>query len=345
MQLTEAKLFWWIMPKGTDGHGRALLKGHTALINQNERFDISDARSNRIAHFGVLVGRDRVIIYIEPKNAVQNTARTGLKKADGSDLSWDRWQDEFRDKMPNTIRDFIAKLLDETAKDSHTETIRDRLKSLRELYKLSRYKPNSDVKLKADPNSITEFATGYFRKGNASDNTSSQTNGRGSVEGSLASRLLSGLVDEASASGINVIEANPDPFPKVEWTTEDKAEQLIDRAAEYVATSNIILANKDFRGFEDLVHFFSKGFEEPEIKVMIRKQVQEALEQLLMECVAGALSLKNRPKWNLSDFQAAVSKEALTTAVMQRYWVISHIKRVLGSKIKGFNDAMKSSDQ
>jgi len=34
------------------------------------------------------------------------------------------------------------------------------------------------------------------------------------------------------------------------------------------------------------------------------------------------------------------SKEALTTEVMQRYWVISHIKRVLGNKIRGFNEAI-----
>ena len=69
-----------------------------------------------------------------------------------------------------------------------------------------------------------------------------------------------------------------------------------------------------------------------------------AFEQLLTESVAGALALKNRTHWNNTEYDAALSKEALTTVVMQRYWMISHIKRVLGNKIKGFNELMAAQE-
>ena len=36
VQVTGAKLYWWIMPEGADGHGREVLKGHSALINEDD---------------------------------------------------------------------------------------------------------------------------------------------------------------------------------------------------------------------------------------------------------------------------------------------------------------------
>ena len=76
----------------------------------------------------------------------------------------------------------------------------------------------------------------------------------------------------------------------------------------------------------------------PEVVKVIEDEIKQAFEQALTECVAGALSLKNRPHWNPKDFEMAISREALTTAVMQRYWMITYLRRVLGNKIKGFNE-------
>ena len=105
LELTGAKAHWWILKPG------ASLAGQTALINQGEVFDVSDARSNRLAHFGILVGRNRIIILIEPEDAVQNTARTSLVRPDGAALNWNAWQDEFRSNMPAQINAFIDSLL------------------------------------------------------------------------------------------------------------------------------------------------------------------------------------------------------------------------------------------
>lgn len=340
-QLSDAKLYWWVMPKAADGHGREMLKGHTALVNEDELFDISDSRSNRIAYFGIILGRDRVIVYVEPQYVVQNTARTNLVRPDGSPVIWDKWQDEFRSNMPEELKAFQDELLSENSKDSHTETIRERLKNLKELYKLSRYKANPQGAFFADPDSGSPFETGHIRAGVRKVNSPTPKPGIGNGSGSLSTALLTALVEEGAGTRAAPIE--PDPFPKVDWVyvNEDSNEQLIDRAAEYIHTDNIILANKNYQGLVDLVKYFSKNYADvPEVVQIIEDEVRQSFELALTECVAGALSLKNRKHWNPKDFETAISKEALTTAVMQRYWMVSHIKRVLGSKIKGFNESV-----
>jgi hypothetical protein len=327
------------MPKGVEGHGRELVKGHTALINENEIFDIGDARSSRSAYFGIIVGRDRVIIYVEPANVVQNTARTNLLRPDGSVVLWDKWQDEFRSNMPEELKQFLEELQNETMSESHTDSIKERLKAIKDLYKLSRYKVSSKGKLFADPDSGSDSETGNFRTGDRTGRQQTTSSRAGQKSGSLSTELLTALVQQNT--GVRVMDVEPDPFPTVKWVnvSDEENGQLIDRAAEYVAPSNLIIANKDFQGFRDVIAYFSKSYVDlPEVTKIIEDEVRQAFEQALTECVAGALSLKNRPRWTPTDFNSSVSKEALTTAVMQRYWLISHVRRVLGSKIKGFNE-------
>lgn len=331
--LEDGLLYWWVLPKGVDGHGRELLKGHTALVHEGEVFDISDARSNRSAFFGILVGRERVTIYVEPKNVVQNTARTNLVRPDGASIVWDAWQDRFRSNMPTELRSFLDGLLDASTKDSHTESIRERLKNLKALYKLSRYRPRKDGPILAVEDSAAEYGTGQMGKG---ERGASATKGgsAGDIAGSLATALLTSLAQ--GQVGVPSVAVEPDPFPKVRWVGVEGNTQLIDRAAEYVQPDHVILANKDFQGVQDLIAYFGKIYgDNPDVLQLIDDEVRQAFEQALTECVAGALSLKNRKHWNPTEFEAALSREALTTAVMPRYWMVSHVRRVLGSKIKG----------
>jgi len=337
LKFSDAQVYWWVMPKGIDGHGRELLKGHTALINQEEIFDISDSRSNRAAYFGIIIGRDRVIIYVEPENVMQNTARTNLVRPDGSEVSWHKWQDEFRLNMPVQLKGFLDNLQDESANESHTDSIKERLKNIKELYKLSRYKANSQGVLYADPNSEAQFTGGFEHTGAPRPVPPEPKPRPGPIPNDITNTILTLLVEENA--GINVEVHDPNPFPQVKWVKASENDQLIDRAAEYVQTSNIILANSEFQSLNDLIKFFSKNYTDlPEVLKIIEDEVKEAFELALTECIAGALSLKNRPHWNPKEFDSAVSKEALTTAIMPRYWMVGHIKRALGNKLKAFNE-------
>lgn len=129
LPLADAQSFWWITKPDSP------IRGQTGLVNQGEIFDIQSDRSNRSSYFGIIVGRDRVIIYIEPNNAVQNTARSGLTKPDGSHLNWALWQDEFRENMPASLQIFLDEMLNEASQTSHKESIHQRLNWLTEFYK------------------------------------------------------------------------------------------------------------------------------------------------------------------------------------------------------------------
>jgi len=110
LDLTDAKAYWWILKEGSS------ITGHAALVNQGEIFDKQEPWHNPLGPFGIIVGRNRIVIYIEPNDAEQNTPRTSLVKNDGSRLSWQGWHQEFRENMPIEIKDFISELLNSGAK-------------------------------------------------------------------------------------------------------------------------------------------------------------------------------------------------------------------------------------
>ena len=132
-RLSNATVHWWLLPENSP------LKGHSALLNQGEVFDISDPWNNRLTPYGIIVGRDRVILYVEPNEAEQNTARSHLVKRDGSPQQWWFWSTEFRENLPEEISAFIDKLLNGSAQVSHSASILKRLSALQALFLLSGY--------------------------------------------------------------------------------------------------------------------------------------------------------------------------------------------------------------
>ena len=327
LSLKGATALWWIMAKDSP------IKGQTALLNQGEIFDSQSDRSNRSSYFGIIVGRDRVIIYLVPDDAVQNTARTGLKKPDGSDLNWNPWQDQFRTEMPQALQDFLDSLLNDAALVSHANSIHQRLKWLKAFYELCGYVPIilgkkhqpviEAVALK--PKSIETPPSPADHSTSAADKSPPQTddNFDNNVEDDNDN-----VDDEADGSVANF-------FPHVEWTDEEKSIQLTGRAAEFLEHTNTVLANVDFKGFKDLIQFFNAKYADtPDIELLVKSAVAESTEQVLMECVAGILSMKGQNHWNPHQVNSALSKEALTVAVMQRYWLVKHIDQELLKKIQ-----------
>jgi hypothetical protein len=71
------------------------------------------------------------------------------------------------------------------------------------------------------------------------------------------------------------------------------------------------------------------------VTTAVRNWFQQALE----ETVIGIRSLQKAREWSDEDILKAVSEEALTAAVMQRYHVYNSVKRELGSKLGKFQAA------
>ena len=68
-------------------------------------------------------------------------------------------------------------------------------------------------------------------------------------------------------------------------------------------------------------------------EVTVKDAVRGWFAQSLVEAVIGIQALRNSKQWSAADIQVALSEEALTSCVMQRYHIHLAAKRELGSKI------------
>ena len=334
LRLDNANYYWWILKESVPVHG------HAALINQGEIFERKEHWENTLALFGILVGRNRLVIYVEPGDVEQNTPRTNLLHHDGSPVTWQVWQEAFRANMPQAIKDFLDLLLNSSAQRSHTQNIRKRLKALMQLFILSGYKPLPTESYKAsdDPNDPKHLVAvmGDEDPGKAADGGDSEQH-----PDNAPIDQTDDSTDPKSASDTDLQAAVPDDpelnlFPQVKWTNEERSPSIVGMAAEYLQESHVILANRDFKGFKDLITYFMNQYaNNEEITELVISSVNEGVEQALMESVAGILSLEgSHERWdNPHHRNTALSMEALTTTVMQRYWMASYINQSLKEKI------------
>ena len=130
----------------------------------------------------------------------------------------------------------------------------------------------------------------------------------------------------------------PDLFPEVRWVSVDNGTReygdIEDRAAKYLQEQNLLLINSDFRVFIDMASLFIKQLgDQPGIQELVTEAVRGWFEQALVESVIGVQALRNSKEWSVQDIQTALSEEALTATVMQRYHVNLAVKRELGAKL------------
>ena len=138
--------------------------------------------------------------------------------------------------------------------------------------------------------------------------------------------------------GVPGKKVQPEPFPEVQWIRlKDGTLELgmiEDRAARYLSNQNTLLINADFRVFTDMVNKFLKDLGgNPALSDSVEDAVHNWFEQALVETIIGVQALRHAKEWSPENIDAALSEEALTAAVMQRYHVHNSVKRELGSKL------------
>jgi hypothetical protein len=341
LRLEDANAYWWIMKVDSS------IPGHAALINQGEIFDKREPWQNPLGPFGIIVGRDRVVIYIEPDNAEQNTARTNLVKKDGSSLNWPDWHHEFRENLPQEIKDFIDDLLNASSQKTHAKNIRKRLRDIFQLFIISGYKP---IPSQFDEYIASEDLTKEKKLviGVAQDEgVEIESTEAGDAKENIDSNSESDSNEEPPNPEDENRQENPGEeflpaeldlnfFPKVQWTNEERSPHVVGMAAEYLQESHIVLANRDFKGYKDLIRYFEEQYpDDSNMYELIINYVNEGFEQAFMESVAGILSLQgSHSRWdNKAAMDKAFSMEALTASVMQRYWMTSNIAQRLKNAI------------
>jgi hypothetical protein len=352
--LTGARAHWWILsdePAISNNSGFIESAGHVAALYQNELYDRATARAGTalLQRFGILFGCRLVVIYLEPapdasQSLTTNTARTTLL-LDGEVLPWEDWAYEFREKMPKRLTEFVGEKAAALTEKDHLSSIKEKLKSVMDLYKVSRYRPApAGVYLSDDSSSIRAGRSPF------SGAKSEGGGGIGHEVGSTGKGQRDGEVGEIyhlfeKKGGVPSDRLSVDPFPIVKWVSVADGgrapdDVMEDKAATFINEQNTMLVNSDFRVFKDMTARLCKDKESgtgPDLHDVVQEIVHQWFEMALVETVIGVQQLKGSKEWGPDEIARALSPEALTSAVMQRYHVYIACKKELSVKIGRFS--------
>lgn len=351
LDLSGAKAHWWILKDETAlsaNSGFVESSGHVAALHDDELYELASGRAghSKLQQFGVIFGYRQVVIYVEPSAAdgvtlTTNTARTHLL-LNRQSLPWSEWAAEFRERMPSDIKALIERIAAQSTAENHGKSIRERLKAMMDLYKVSRYKPHAAGSLAiAEP---TPNAGGRSGRNNGSPDGGGGGS-RSSTQGGAVGGVYSVFLKKDGQPGR---QAKPDIFPRVQWISlaegTRESGDIEDKAARYLEDQNMLLINADFRVFTDMVQhwvqlYASEHGEVAGLRTRVRDSVHDWFEQALTETIIGLQALKGSREWSTQDLQSAWSEAALTSVVMQRYHPYNCIKRELGTKIGALKKA------
>lgn len=341
LNLSDAKVNWLILKKDRSRTSREFIGGHTAIIKDDEVFDLSSGSSNKASGFGLVFSAPNVALHIIPNSSYsQNTARSGIVKIvdnSGASLPWERWQSEFIQSMPNELKEFEEEA-SKSLNNDNLQNILERLSKYARFFKLSKYKKSLSGTYQSQDDDITDL-TGHIRVGERKENPEPRKSSKGDTIGKIKQNLSL----YAKSSGEKSSKVFSNPFPNFKWVHLNNGrddDEMVDRAARYIPEANIIKGNKDFVGFKDVLDDFMKVFgshhsSAPEI---INNVVYDVFEQQLIETVAGASTLMGRNHWMNEDFDKAVSEESLTSSVMVRYYLLDDMERQIKTKLKVTRD-------
>lgn len=341
LKLKGATAHWWILTDDnalSQNSGFVESSGHVAALYKDELYELQTARSGmaRLQQFGVILGYKRVVIYVEPLpdkaiKLTSNTARTSLM-INSEPLPWADWAAEFREKMPNEVSEIVKGYHNASAAEDSTKSIRERLKQISDLFKVSRYKPSPDGSVTIDLDAIARGG-----KSRSSDYTPKGNPGTSSTKAGAAGGAYSANLKK---DGVPGHETPQEPFPEPEtfWVTAKDGSRvspdLEDRAARFLLDQNRLLINGDFRVFTDMIDKFNRELGgTPAVNDIVTAAVRTWFQQTLEETVIGIQALQKSREWSTEDIAKATSMEALTAAVMPRWHVYTSVKRELGSKL------------
>jgi histidine kinase/DNA gyrase B/HSP90-like ATPase len=344
--LAACEVHWWILDEYEKRRSASDLvnTGHVATLWQNELYEMLTGRSgvSRLHQFGIIFGYDRVVLYIEPHNdskqlITSNTARTQLL-LQGQALPYADWAAEFREEMPQQLRDFMDAVIAGAKGANHQEAIAERLKHYRKLYRLSRYRLNQEGRLTVGESVLRRQKSGA----NSGDEGGRSKKERPRRPRDRTGRMLAAMLAAEGEAGDETPPGDQD-LPKVTWVSlENKLrstpEYLDDRAATYISEVNEIHANADFRAFTDMVDYWCDQYELEHGNKAVADVVHEWFEQALVETVLGCQALQGERRWPPDQIEKALSDESLTAAVLQRYHLANAIKRTLGAKLGSLKD-------
>lgn len=374
LNLEGVDVFWWLFEDYTKVSDRlastSLVSGHVSIAFQDEVYMVRSGIQARalMNAAGVLLGHKHFAFVFAPKpgsggRITADTARSRIR-VNGHDIEetglWVRWCAEFASMMPKEVRDFVDQLMAEAEAHSDKDArdrIRKRLRENQKLLQVSRYSKDPAGQLRAVLQ-VSGGQGGGFDRGDGTAGDSGDYVGGGrrdnaySHQGRAGNAYLSDLVDE-EGDKVRKVRVPPDDL-KIEWVSKDHGTRdqgtMEDIAAEIqgdVLTGNMVLANEDFRGFQDIVKYFVEefGVNNTNELAIIKKNVKEWLEQQLTEAIIVTRNLEDGRVWTSEKLRDALCPEALTVAMAPRSLVAEKVRRMLGNELRHLREKEAESDR
>lgn len=334
VEVSDARIWWWLLaPKAGGSYDRLYRsQGHAAVIHSGELLNVKVGPAGRAAliDFGLPVGYDRVVIYVEPLTDAyrMNLARTAVLHA-GNDLPWERWATEFNTAMPEALRAHV----EESARVGTADGV-DLQSHLTKVFAelgIGRYRrtPEGPTHVATDDTGPGGGATG---EDSAGDHAGGTPGGEGATRGNG-----DGMEEAPDGDTAKKLPYGLTP-PTIRWrgTGEGRLplteldEDLEDRAALYVPGLHELHVNCDFRGYRTLLDLLSREFgEQPGARALIRGTLDGEYAKLLAEAVIAVLAAARGDSWEPEQKRTAYSPEALTAVALTRSRILEACRKTL----------------
>jgi len=132
VDLGNATAHWWLLRDDPEARGRDsgewCAGGHVAALWHDELYEVRETSHGgyaRLSEFGIRLGADRVVLYVEPHSdgIDSDTARTRLRmptsaRGANDDLPWSQWATRFRRRMPTELADMMRRIALASSDDS-----------------------------------------------------------------------------------------------------------------------------------------------------------------------------------------------------------------------------------
>lgn len=352
LAIPPATIRWWVMPSsGVDVSSRTNSGGSFAVLYDNELHDwkTSNQANSYFARMGILFGKSRIMFVLEPQGptVTSDFARAHVLVGGAPVFetdAWILWSDQFRRAIPEAIKRTIEEERDKLQSEDpdRMKRIRERLREVMQLLRPRRFRRAKEGELRSGPEVLGGGSgSGSFAEGPV---RSAGRRRRGGGRGIGA--VLSDLEDQDASHAQEVTSSRVlEPI----WVTEEEAEKMAilngntnglhDRAAALAGqdgrTADIILLNKDFRGYQSMVaaiNEWANSEADDDKALKIESLVREWIEQKMIEAVEGLRQLENGRTWLTEHFDEALSPVALTAAFMaDRYHTLREVRRAVGA--------------
>lgn len=343
-----AKVHWHILKEkpapATHGHVNA---GHFGVLCQDELYELStgNAGRERLQQFGATFCHSRVVLYTEPVKVNASLTRNTLTSDDAEPLPFSRWASEFRDKLPEPIRQLNEEMSGRKNRSKDRNIVLDMMSKNWQAYAMPAFQLHAD--------GTVEIDTGETLRGKLLDKKpASAPRPNGGRRKTEKAKATSGKQPELPKlylpKGVNseakVRERNAHLLPKPVWVSvaagnREKGDALEGRAAQYLAETNELILNEDYEGFQqvfaillserpDLADDDGAEYVLDELKLSWEKQLSVAWTGLMRQITT------NPSAWTPEQTKAALSPEALTAAVAMIDWIVEDVKRYINKNAK-----------